>query len=118
MGAGLPGCDLATCARRARLDRCGARPDGFLRDGRGPEMAETVPVQLRTARFSVAYTLAIALFGGITPAVSTFLIPVTGNRAVAGLWLMLATACGLAALLLAWRPGFVERHIPVAAMRT
>ena len=49
---------------------------------------------LRTAGFSVAYSLATALFGGFTPAVSTYLIQVSGNRAVAGLWLMFAATCG------------------------
>jgi hypothetical protein len=68
--------------------------------------------------FSVAYSLATALFGGFTSAISTFLIEVTGNRAVACLWLMFAAACGLAAALLAWRPGFAERQVPMAAMGT
>jgi len=66
-------------------------------------LTEIVPVHLRTAGFSVAYSLATALFGGFTPAVSTYLIGMTGNRAVAGLWLMFAAACGLAGALLAWR---------------
>jgi MFS transporter, MHS family, citrate/tricarballylate:H+ symporter len=79
-------------------------------------LTEIVPVRLRTAGFSVAYSLATALFGGFTPAVSTYLIEVTGNRAVAGLWLMFAAACGLSAALLAWRPSFAERHIPQAAV--
>lgn len=57
----------------------------------------------------MAYSLATALFGGFTPAVSTYLIQVSGNRAVAGLWLMFAAACGLIAALLAWKPQFAER---------
>ena len=57
-----------------------------------------------------AYGLATALFGGFTPAISTFLIEVTGNRAAAGLWLMITAPRGLAAALLAWRPGFSERR--------
>jgi MHS family citrate/tricarballylate:H+ symporter-like MFS transporter len=77
-------------------------------------LTEIVPVRLRTAGFSVAYSLATALFGGFTPAISTFLIEVTGNRAVAGLWLMFAAACGLAAALLAWRQSFAERQVPAA----
>ncbi|HEY7663687.1 MAG TPA: MFS transporter [Xanthobacteraceae bacterium] len=77
-------------------------------------LTEIVPVRLRTAGFSVAYSLATALFGGFTPAISTFLIEVTGNRAVAGLWLMFAAACGLAAALLAWRQTFAERQVPAA----
>ena len=78
-------------------------------------LTEIVPVRLRTAGFSVAYSLATALFGGFTPAVSTALIEATGNRAVAGLWLMFAAACGLAAALLAWKPHFAERGVPRAA---
>ena len=53
--------------------------------------------------FSLAYSLATAIFGGFTPAVSTFLIHLTDNRAVAGLWLMFAAACSLLATMLAWR---------------
>ncbi len=77
-------------------------------------LTEIVPARLRTAGFSVAYSLATALFGGFTPAVSTFLIEKTGNRAVAGLWLMFAAACGLTAALLAWRESWAERAIPAA----
>jgi MFS transporter, MHS family, citrate/tricarballylate:H+ symporter len=68
-------------------------------------LTEIVPVSVRTAGFSLAYSLATALFGGFTPAVSTYLIHATGNRAVPGLWLMFAAACGLIASLLAWRGG-------------
>jgi MHS family citrate/tricarballylate:H+ symporter-like MFS transporter len=77
-------------------------------------LTEIVPVRLRTAGFSVAYSLATALFGGFTPAVSTYLIEMTGNRAVAGLWLMFAAACGLIAALVAWHPNFAERRLPLA----
>ncbi|SFI68869.1 metabolite-proton symporter [Bosea sp. OK403] len=66
-------------------------------------LTEIIPVKLRTTGFSVAYSLATALFGGFTPAVSTYLIEVTGNRAVAGLWLMFAAACGFVATWLAYR---------------
>ncbi len=66
-------------------------------------LTEIVPAHLRTTGFSVAYSLATALFGGFTPGISTYLIHITGNRAVAGVWLMFAAACGLVATLLAWR---------------
>jgi MHS family citrate/tricarballylate:H+ symporter-like MFS transporter len=62
-----------------------------------------VPLHVRTSGFSVAYSLATATFGGFTPAVVTYLIHDTDNRAVAGLWLMFAAACGLVATLLAYR---------------
>jgi MHS family citrate/tricarballylate:H+ symporter-like MFS transporter len=66
-------------------------------------LTEIVPLHLRTTGFSVAYSLATAIFGGFTPAIATYLIYVTGNRAVPGLWLMFAAACGLLATLLAFR---------------
>jgi len=65
-------------------------------------LTEIVPLHVRTAGFSVAYSLATALFGGFTPAVSTYLIHATGNRAVAGVWLMFAAACGFVATVLAY----------------
>src|SRR5262249_61677111 len=68
-------------------------------------LPEIVPLHVRTAGFSVAYSLATALFGGFPPAVATYLIHVTENRAVAGVWLMFAAACGLVATLLAFRTG-------------
>ncbi len=64
-------------------------------------LTEIMPVEVRTAGFSLAYSLATAIFGGFTPAISTYLIHVTGNRAMPGLWLSFAAACGLLASLLA-----------------
>jgi MHS family citrate/tricarballylate:H+ symporter-like MFS transporter len=64
-------------------------------------LTEIMPAAVRTSGFSFAYSLATALFGGFTPAVSTYLIHVTDNRAMAGVWLMFAAACGLIAALLA-----------------
>ena len=58
-------------------------------------LTEIMPVEVRTAGFSLAYSLATAIFGGFTPAISTYLIQLTGNRAVAGLWLSFAAACSL-----------------------
>jgi MFS family permease len=64
-------------------------------------LTEIMPADVRTAGFSLAYSLATAVFGGFTPAISTYLIQVTGNRAVPGLWLAFAGACGLVAALVA-----------------
>jgi MFS family permease len=64
-------------------------------------LTEIMPVSVRTSGFALAYSLATAIFGGFTPAISTYLIHVTGNRAVPGLWLSFAAACGLVAALLA-----------------
>jgi MFS family permease len=64
-------------------------------------LTEIMPVDVRTTGFALAYSLATAVFGGFTPAISTYLIHYTGNRAVPGLWLSFAAACGLIAALLA-----------------
>ena len=66
-------------------------------------LTEVVPVHIRTAGFSLAYSLATALFGGFTPLVSTWLIEVTGNRGAPGLWMGFGGACGLVATLLLYR---------------
>ncbi|HZL60276.1 MAG TPA: MFS transporter [Stellaceae bacterium] len=63
-------------------------------------LTEVIPAHVRTAGFSFAYSMATALFGGFTPAVSAFLIHETGNRAVAGLWLMFAAGSSLVATFL------------------
>jgi hypothetical protein len=74
-------------------------------------LTEIMPVEVRTAGFSLAYSLATAIFGGFTPAISTYLIQMTGNRAVPGLWLAFAASCGLIA-------AFVARPQPVAAAQS
>lgn len=66
-------------------------------------LTELMPPEVRTVGFSLAYSLATALFGGFTPAVSTYLIHLTRNPAVPGLWLSLAAACGLIGALLSGR---------------
>jgi len=62
-------------------------------------LTEIMPLQFRTTGCSFAYSFASAI-GGFTPAICTFLIHATGNRAVPGLWLCLVALCGLIATLL------------------
>ena len=62
-------------------------------------LTEIMPVQVRTAGFSLAYSLATAIFGGFTPAIATWLIHLTGNRAMPGAWVGVAAAAGLGAAL-------------------
>ena len=62
-------------------------------------LTEIMPVDVRTAGFSLAYSLAAAIFGGFTPAISQWLIKFTGNPAIPGGWLAFAAACGLIAAL-------------------
>src|SRR6266436_280362 len=78
-------------------------------------LTEIVPASVRTAGFSLAYSLATALFGGFTPAVSTALIDVTGDRAAPGLWMTFAAICGLVATLLVYRGGEASRNAVAAA---
>ena len=71
-------------------------------------LTEIMPIDVRTTGFALAYSIATAVFGGFTPALSTYLIHVTGNRAVPGLWLSFAAACGLLATF------FAKPHLAVA----
>jgi MFS family permease len=63
-------------------------------------LTEIMPVEVRTSGFSLAYSLATAVFGGFTPAICTYLIHVTGNNAIPGVWLSFAAVCGLSAALI------------------
>ena len=63
-------------------------------------LMEIMPANVRTAGFSLVHSGATAVFGGFTPAISTYLILATGNRATPGLWLSFAAACGLIATAL------------------
>ncbi len=63
-------------------------------------LTELMPPEVRASGFSIAYSLATALFGGFTPLVCTYLIHATGNGAIPGVWLSLAAACGLIAALI------------------
>ena len=66
-------------------------------------LTEIVPARLRATGFSLAYSLATALFGGLTPAIATGLIHWTGDKAMPGAWLSLAAALGLGATLVSGR---------------
>ena len=78
-------------------------------------LTEIVPVHVRTAGFSLSYSLATALFGGFTPAICTYLIQATGNRVVPAVWLVFSAICGLVAtILLGWRER-VPANAPAAA---
>jgi MFS transporter, MHS family, citrate/tricarballylate:H+ symporter len=66
-------------------------------------LTEVMPVDVRTVGFSLAYSLATALFGGFTPAVATGLIEWSGDKASPGWWMTAAAACGLTATLWLYR---------------
>jgi MFS family permease len=62
-------------------------------------LTEIVPSEVRTAGFSLAYSLATTI-GGSTPAIVTYLIHETGNRAMPGAWISLAAGIALIAVWL------------------
>ena len=66
-------------------------------------LTEVMPVDVRTVGFSLAYSLATAIFGGFTPAIATGLIEATGNKAAPALWMTFAAVCGLLATLVLYR---------------
>ncbi|MEN5017829.1 MFS transporter [Erwinia sp. Eh17-17] len=63
-------------------------------------LTEVMPAEVRATGFSLAYSLATALFGGFTPAICSYLIHVTGDKAMPGVWLTIAAVCGLAGSLM------------------
>jgi MFS transporter, MHS family, citrate/tricarballylate:H+ symporter len=66
-------------------------------------LTEAMPATAGTSAFALAYSLATAIFGGFTPAVCTFLIHQTGNRAMPGLWLSGAALVAFLSATLAGR---------------
>jgi MHS family citrate/tricarballylate:H+ symporter-like MFS transporter len=62
-------------------------------------LTEVMPRAIRTTGFSLAYSLATALFGGFTPLVCTWLIHRTHDKAAPGLWLTAAALVGLIGVL-------------------
>ena len=63
-------------------------------------LTEVMPVYVRTVGFSLAFSLATAIFGGLTPAISTALVELTGDKSAPGWWLMCAALCGFIATAL------------------
>ena len=75
-------------------------------------LTEIIPMQVRTTGFSLAYSLATALFGGMTPLLSTWLIEATGDKAAPGWWMTGAAAISLFAVFLVYR-GVVKERVAV-----
>jgi MFS transporter, MHS family, citrate/tricarballylate:H+ symporter len=73
-------------------------------------LTEIMPAHVRTVGFSLAYSLATAIFGGFTPAVANGLIKWTGDQAAPGYWMSFAALCGLSATLFLYRrPALVTK---------
>ena len=78
-------------------------------------LTEIVPAHVRTTCFSLAFSLAAALFGTFTPYAATKLIEQTGDKASPGFWLMCAAASGIIAALIIYRGKAVAVREAVAA---
>jgi len=74
-------------------------------------LTEIMPVEVRVAGFSLAYSLATAVFGGFTPAIATALIHLTGDKAAPGYWMSFAAACALGATLFLYRNNAVKLRL-------
>ena len=76
-------------------------------------LTEFMPPSIRTAAFSLAYSLATAVFGGFTPLVATALIKQTGDKAIPAAWLVFAAAVSIIGALLARRSHARTRAAPL-----
>lgn len=76
---------------------------GMYNEAMIPALTEIMPAEVRVAGFSLAYSLATAVFGGFTPVISTALIEYTGDKASPGYWMSFAAICGLLATCYLYR---------------
>jgi len=54
-------------------------------------MTETFPTRIRYAGLSVSYNISLAIFGGTTPVICTWLIKVTGGNVWMPVYYLIAT---------------------------
>lgn len=79
-------------------------------------LTEIMPPEVRTTAFSFAYSLGIAIFGGFTPAICTWLIHKTNDRAMPGMWLAFAGLTALVAVVvLRAQAAPLPQHLPEPA---
>jgi MHS family citrate/tricarballylate:H+ symporter-like MFS transporter len=78
-------------------------------------LSEIVPSHVRASGFSLAFSLAAALFGTFTPLASTFLIRASDNQASPGFWLMFAAYCSIMATAAFYRTN-APAAVPAAAV--
>jgi MFS transporter, MHS family, citrate/tricarballylate:H+ symporter len=71
-----------------------------------PLLTEIIPGKARSSGYSIILSLANGLFGSFTPAIATFMIEMTGDRASPALWLSACAALSLIATAVAWRFAF------------
>jgi MHS family citrate/tricarballylate:H+ symporter-like MFS transporter len=78
-------------------------------------LSEIVPPHVRASGFSLAFSLAAALFGTFTPLASTFLIRASDNQASPGFWLMFAAYCSIMATAAFYRTNTSAAVAPAPA---
>ena len=78
-------------------------------------LTEVMPVEVRTAGFSLAYSLAKAIFGGFTPAIATGSIEYTGDKGAPGMWMTAAADCGFFVTFYLYRKSGNQRSVPVSS---
>lgn len=66
-------------------------------------LTEMMPSSVRIAVFSVAYSLATSVFGGLTPMIATYLVQESGSKSMPAFWLMFAAIISLIATLIVFR---------------
>ncbi|WP_017395262.1 MFS transporter [Acinetobacter haemolyticus] len=66
-------------------------------------LTEIMPSSVRIAGFSVAYSLATSVFGGLTPMIATYLVQSSGSKSMPAFWLMLAAIISFIATLIIFR---------------
>jgi MHS family proline/betaine transporter-like MFS transporter len=63
-------------------------------------LAALFPTRTRYSGFSVGYNIGVAVFGGTTPFIATYLVSATGNSLAPAFYLMATAAAGIVAILL------------------
>ncbi|MFZ5692383.1 MAG: MFS transporter [Pseudomonadota bacterium] len=71
----------------------------------GALMAELFPARMRTTGLSISYAFGVAIFGGLAPLISTWLIATTGSKLAPAFYLIVAGLISLVALVSARRMG-------------
>ncbi len=66
-------------------------------------MAELFPVRVRSTGLSISYAFGAAIFGGLAPFISTWLIEITGSKLAPSYFIIVAAVISLAALVTARR---------------
>jgi MHS family proline/betaine transporter-like MFS transporter len=67
------------------------------------QLSELFPTQVRGIGVSLSFAIAVTIFGGFTPFISTWLIAVTGNSLSPSFYIMLTAALSIIALVFVGR---------------